>query len=58
MHDDNTAPCRSRYCPESAVEHYYAPIGTLSMGGPVLMAHEQNLEERLSTVVDVREYKP
>ena len=40
------------------MEHYYAPIETFSMVGPVLMAHEQNLEERLSTVVDVREYKP
>lgn len=40
------------------MKHYYASIWTLSMGGPVLVVHEQNPEERLSTVVDVREYKP
>ena len=28
------------------------------MGGPVLVVHEQNPEERLCTVVDVREYNP
>jgi hypothetical protein len=28
------------------------------MGGPVLVAQEQNPEERLGIVVDMREYEP
>ena len=42
--------------PWSAIRH--ASIWTLSMGGPVLVAQEQNPEERLGIVVDMREYEP
>jgi len=50
--DRGTAPS----LPWSAIRQ--ASIWTLSMGGPVLVAQEQNPEERLGIVVDMREYEP